>query len=145
MRGVALGASSMVLMAFAIVWVKPVLERHDVLFSTTVRLLGGLVALLALAFTTPERRQLARGAFRPNPAWRYAIPGAICGTYVSLLCWIAAFKYSPAGVAALLNQTSTLFIVLLAAKFLREPLTARVLVAVALALTGSVIVLLRLQ
>ncbi len=141
-RGLLLGGSSMMLMAFAIVWVKPVLERHDVLFSTGVRLTGGLLALSVMALSSPARRLSARAAFRPQPAWRFALPGAFLGTYVSLLCWIAAFKYSDAGVAALLNQTSTLFIVLLAATFLREPLTGRVAFAVALALAGSVIVLL---
>lgn len=141
--GFLLGTSSMVLMAFAIVWVKPVLERNDVLFSTGVRLTGGLVALVVMALTTERRRSAVRAAFRPQPAWRFALPGAFFGTYLSLICWIAAFKYSDAGVAALLNQTSTLFIVILAAKFLREPLTARVIVAVGLALTGSVIVLMR--
>lgn len=141
--GFLLGTSSMVLMAFAIVWVKPVLERNDVLFSTGVRLTGGLVALVVMALTTQRRRSAVRAAFRPQPAWRFALPGAFFGTYLSLICWIAAFKYSDAGVAALLNQTSTLFIVILAAKFLREPLTARVIVAVGLALTGSVIVLMR--
>jgi len=143
LSGFLLGTSSMVLMAFAIVWVKPVLERNDVLFSTGVRLTGGLVALVVMALTTQRRRSAVRAAFRPQPAWRFALPGAFFGTYLSLICWIAAFKYSDAGVAALLNQTSTLFIVILAAKFLREPLTARVIVAVGLALTGSVIVLMR--
>jgi len=143
LKGFVLGASSMLMMAFAIVWVKPVLERHDVLFSTGVRLTGGLLCLLALAVTTKARRRAALLAFRPQPAWRFAIPGAFLGTYLSLLLWIAAFKYSNAGVAALLNQTSTLFIVILAAVFLREPLTGRLVAAVGLALAGSVVVLLR--
>jgi len=143
LSGFLLGTSSMVLMAFAIVWVKPVLERNDVIFSTGVRLTGGLVALVVMSLTTRRTRSAVRAAFRPQPAWHFALPGAFFGTYLSLLCWIAAFKYSDAGVAALLNQTSTLFIVILAAKFLREPLTARVIVAVGLALTGSVIVLMR--
>ncbi len=141
-RGLLLGGSAMMLMAFAIVWVKPVLERHDVLFSTGVRLTGGLLALALMALSSPQRRRTTYAAFRPQAAWRFAIPGAFLGTYVSLLCWIASFKYSDASVAALLNQTSTLFIVLLAATFLREPLTGRVIIAVGLALTGSVIVLL---
>ncbi len=141
LAGLLLGGSSMVLMAFAIVWVKPVLERHDVLFSTGMRLTGGLIALAVMALTSQRRRSNVSAAFRPQFAWRFALPGALFGTYLSLLCWIAAFKYAEAGVVALLNQTSTLFIVILAAKYLREPLTARIVVAVGLALTGSVIVL----
>lgn len=143
LKGFLLGTTSMLLMAFAIVWVKPVLERHDVLFSTGLRLTGGLLSLALLGVSTSARRKASVAAFKPQAAWRYAVPGAFLGTYLSLLFWIAAFKYSSAGVAALLNQTSTLFIVILAAIFLREPLTGRVLLAVGLALTGSVVVLLR--
>jgi len=45
------------------------------------------------------------------------------GSYLSLLCWLAGFKYAQAGIAALLNQTSTVLIVLLAAIVLKQPLT----------------------
>ena len=63
------------------------------------------------------------------------------GTYVSILLWIGSFKYAPANIAALLNQTSTVFIILLAAVFLREPLTKRVGLAVLLAASGALLVL----
>jgi drug/metabolite transporter (DMT)-like permease len=57
------------------------------------------------------------------------------------MSWLAGFKYSRAGVAALLNQTSTVLIVLLAALFLQEPLTKLKLVAVGMAFAGAAIVL----
>jgi drug/metabolite transporter (DMT)-like permease len=67
--------------------------------------------------------------------------GTLFGSYLSLMAWLAGFKYSQAGVAALLNQTSTVLIVLLAAVFLKERLTRVKLVAVALAFTGAAMVL----
>jgi drug/metabolite transporter (DMT)-like permease len=141
-RGIGASALSMVLMAFAIVAVKPVLERHDVIYATTMRLVGGVFTLLFIGLASKQgRRDLVR-VFAPNPALRYALPGAVMGTYFSLLLWIGAFKYAKAGVAALLNQTSTLFIVVLAAIFLHERMTPRVMLAVASAAMGSLLVLL---
>jgi drug/metabolite transporter (DMT)-like permease len=140
-RGIAAGALSMVLMAAAIVFVKPILEHNDVVTCTTIRLLGGTVSLALFGLTSRANRRELAATFVPRPAWRFAVPGAIMGTYVSMLLWIGAFKYAPAGVAALLNQTSTLFIVILAAVFLRERPSPRVLAAVALASAGTLLVL----
>jgi len=139
--GAVCGAAGVVLMAIAIVAAKPILERTPVLWATTVRMLGGtgILALAALAHAG-SRTAIAR-AFRPGPAWGAAIAGSVLGTYVALLLWIAGFKYAPAGVAAILNQTSTLFIVVLAVVFLGERLTGRLLLALVLALGGSLLVL----
>ena len=49
-------------------------------------------------------------------------------------------KYAQAGAAAVLNQTSTIFVLLLATLFLREPFTPRKLVAAVLALGGIALV-----
>lgn len=140
--GVGTGVLAVVSMGLSIVWVKPLLASYDVLFATMVRLAGGLAALAPVVLFHPASRRRALRAFQPQRAWRYAVPGAIMGNYVSLLLWIAGFKYAPASVAAILNQTSTVFTVLLAAIFLAEPIDRRRAVAVALAVTGSVLVIL---
>jgi drug/metabolite transporter (DMT)-like permease len=141
-RGLVASASAMVMMAVAIVMVKPILERNDVLLCTTIRLFGGTLMLAVFALPFAKHRRELLHAFVPVRSWRYAIPGAIMGSYISMPLWIGAFKWAPAGVAALLNQTSTIFIVLLAAVFLRERAGARVYAAVALACAGSLLVLL---
>jgi drug/metabolite transporter (DMT)-like permease len=142
LRGLAYGATATLLMAFAIVWIKRTVEARDVLFVSSVRIAGGLFSLVLVSLFSAAGRASLRSAFQPSPALRFSLPGAVIGTYLGILFWIAAFKHAPAGVAALLNQTSTLFIVVLAAIFLKERLTARVATAVGLALTGSVVVLL---
>jgi drug/metabolite transporter (DMT)-like permease len=141
-RGTVASAFAIVLMALSIVAVKPILAHYNVLFATFVRLLGGTVALGLYALTSAERRAQLWQAFVPTRAWRHALPGAFMGTYISVLLWIGSFKYAPASIAALLNQTSTVFIVLLAALFLREPLTTRVSLSVLLAASGALLVLL---
>ena len=58
-----------------------------------------------------------------------------------LFCWLAGFKYAKAGVVALLNQTSTILIVVFAALFLKEPLTRLKVLAVIIAVIGAMLVL----
>jgi drug/metabolite transporter (DMT)-like permease len=142
LRGAAYSGVAVVMMALAIVWVKPIVEDHGLLWCTSVRVSGGLVAMGGRALLGRATRGRLAQAFRPQPSWRYTLPASVIGGYLSLVMWIGAFKYAPAGTAALLNQTSTLFTVLLAAVFLREPMTARLALAVLLACAGSLSVLL---
>ena len=67
--------------------------------------------------------------------------GTFFGSYLSLVCWLGGFKYSHADTAALLNQMSTVFIVILASLLLKEPLTRMKLAAVGMALLGAIIVI----
>lgn len=137
--GILAGAGAMASMALAIVYAKPVLERTSVYWATFVRLLIGHAALVLFALIRGRPRETFR-IFRPGPAWRSALPGAVLGTYVSLLLWVAGFKYASASVAAVLNQTSVIFAILLAALLLREPLTRRKIAAAALAFGGVLLV-----
>jgi drug/metabolite transporter (DMT)-like permease len=50
--------------------------------------------------------------------------------------WMAGYKYTEASVAAVLNETASVFIVLLAALFLHEGLDARRLLGVTCTLSG---------
>lgn len=140
--GVLTGMVSVVAMAVSIVAVKPIIEDHSVLWATSVRLAGGLLIMVAALPFAPVLRRESLRALWPHAGWRFALPGAFFGTYVALFAWIGGYKYTSATVASLLNQTSTLFIVAAATVFLGEKLTKRRASAVALALAGSLIVLL---
>ncbi len=136
--GIAIGLLAIALIAYAIVLVKPVLIRTPVAEATLLRLVAGTVPLVFWGLLT-DRRGVA-AVFRPCPAWKSAVPGGILSGYVSMMLWIAGFKYTQPGIAGALNQTSTIFAILLAAWFLKEALTPRKLLAVALALAGVVLV-----
>jgi drug/metabolite transporter (DMT)-like permease len=138
--GCALGASAMGTVAFAIVLVKPLLPHYPLAWMSVVRMAGGLAALLTLLPLHPDRRTVY-AVFRPQRGWTWMLLGTFFGSYLSLMAWLAGFKYSQASIAALLNQTSTVLIVLLAALVLHEPLTKVKLVAVSLAFAGAVMVL----
>jgi len=51
-------------------------------------------------------------------------------------------KYTNTGVAAILNQTSTIYILLFATLFLREPFSRRKATACGLASAGALLVIL---
>jgi len=134
-RGTVLGVLAFALMALGVVVAKPVLDRSPVLWSSTVRMVAGVAALLGLVVVSPGRRSVW-SAFRPSPSWRFAIPGSVLGAYLAMIVWIAGIKYTLASTASILNQTSAVFVLPIAAVVLHERITARKLVAVALALAG---------
>jgi len=138
--GILLGVGAMASIAFGIVLAKPVLERTDVLWATTVRQLASLAVLLPAALLAPARRRYI-AVFRPQASWRFSIPGTLLGSYVALLFWIAGMKHTAAGTAAVLNQTSTIHVLVFASLFLGERFTQRKAVAAVLALAGVGLVL----
>jgi drug/metabolite transporter (DMT)-like permease len=137
--GILWGAAAMATLTFGIVIAKPVLNHSPVLWATTIRQLASLLAMAPIALLTSKRKEVIK-AFTPTRTWKYTIPGTILGSYLALLCWIAGMKYTQAGAAAILNQTSTIFILLFATMFLGEKFTPRKLVASILAVGGILMV-----
>src|SRR5213076_2570134 len=82
--GVVFGVLAMVTMAASIVAAKPVLERSDAWWATTVRVSGGLVIPAFAALRASDRAGVRR-VFRPGPLWRAALPGTVIGTYVCMI------------------------------------------------------------
>jgi len=138
--GILLGLGAMASLSFGIVIAKPVLERSDVIWATTVRQLGSLVILVPAALLAPERRRYLQ-VFRPQASWRFSLPGTILGSYLALMFWIAGMKYAEVGTAAVLNQTSTIYILVFASLFLKERFTRRKALAAGLALAGVLLVM----
>jgi drug/metabolite transporter (DMT)-like permease len=137
--GTLFGVIAMVTVALGIVIAKPVLERSPVLWATTMRQIGALIAMVPVALVLPERREIA-GLFRPARNWRYSVPATLIGSYLALIFWIAGMKYSLAGPAAILNQTSSIYVLIFASIFLKEPFTARKVIASVLAVGGIAMV-----
>jgi drug/metabolite transporter (DMT)-like permease len=65
----------------------------------------------------------------------------VVGQGLSMLLWLGGYKYTKASVAAVLNETSSVFILLFAAWWLREPITRRGGVGVMLTMGGIVCML----
>ena len=137
--GIFWGVLSMVTLGIGIVIAKPVLNHSPVLWATAVRQIGTFLVMLPVALLLPSRKNIFSN-FRPMSSWKYMIPGTVIGSFLSLIFWIAGMKYTQAGIAAILNQTSSIHIIIMATIFLKEPLTKRKIAALILALIGILMV-----
>jgi len=141
MSGIFFGVAAMAIMAVSIVLMQPVLKRASVFWVTELRMLSALAVLLVMFAWQKDRRRLLA------PLWQkgsrhYAFWGALLGNLLSMTLWVGAFKFTSVNSAAVLNQTNTVFVVVLASVFLKETFTRRRLLATFLAVAGSLLVLL---
>ena len=138
--GIAFGVAAMISLSLGIVIAKPVLEHADVLWATAVRQLAALLGLIPMVLVQMKRREVLE-VFRPQRTWRFTLPGTLLGSYVALILWIAGMKYTQTGTAAILNQTSTIFILIMASLLLKEPFSRRKFGAALLTIAGIVLVI----
>ena len=138
--GIALGLAAMGFLGFGIVLAKQVLTGANVIWATAVRQFGSLLVLIPVSLLQKDRVKTWR-VFVPSPSWKFSLPGTILGSYAGLILWIAGMKLIPAGKAAILNQSSTLYILLLATLILKEPFGMRKGMAAVLSITGVLLVI----
>lgn len=139
-KGFALGVLSIVLMACAIVMVKRVLEAQPLMWVTALRIAGAVGGLFVVALLSGNLHRLrARGA---RFDWRLLLAAAFVGQCLSMVLWLAGYKFTQASIAAILNETASVWIVLLAWLWLKEPLGRRGAVGVSLTLGGVVTMML---
>jgi drug/metabolite transporter (DMT)-like permease len=134
--GMIFGVLAMFFVAIGIVIVKPVLATGSVVWATLVRIVGGTVPLGFVIPLLPGRRAILKPLLvRAN--WKAMVPASFFGSYFSLILWMGGMKYAKVSVAAALNQLNTIFIVVLAAVFLKERLSLWKVAAVILAFVGA--------
>jgi len=137
--GMTVALLSMALMALGIVIATPVIRQMAILWATLIRFGAGAVALALFSLLTSDGKRHWK-VFQPSAAWKYAVPASILGAYLSLVFWMMGFKYTHAAIAAVLNQTSLIFAIILAAAVLKEPFGTRKVAAVGLAGAGVVVI-----
>ena len=137
--GILLGILAMATMAVGIVIVKPILDRSPILWLTEVRLMGGIIILIFVLLFHPGRRKIISPRL-DRQSWIYTISGSFVGSYVAMVLWLAGMKYTKASIAAALNQTANIFIFIFAAWLLKEPITPRRIVGIALGVSGAFMV-----
>lgn len=141
-RGFLFGIAAILLMAVAIVMVKRVLEGQPLLWVVALRLVGGVLGLGVLFAWHRQRLLPEISATAPRLRWRFLITGALLGQYISMMLWLAGYKYTKASVAAILNESASIFIVVLAWLFLHEGMSVRKLIGVTCTLSGVACMLL---
>jgi drug/metabolite transporter (DMT)-like permease len=125
--------------AYSVLLLRPVMESHPVVPIALVRFTTGIIfsaaAIVYLNGYSELRETMAKGFGHV-----YLLAGSFLGTFLSVIFWLSGYKYTLAGRAAIYNQLSTIFIIILAAIFLKEVMTTKKWAAVSLALLGAFIV-----
>ncbi len=140
-RGLIEATLAVLVMAAGVVMAKPLLERYDFLWIVMLRIVGGLLGMLLFM---PSARDLKgiRAAFAGVRHWPHVIAGSVVGTYISMLLWLAGYKYTKASIAAVLNEMAAVFILVLAAIFLHDRLRPSQFAGSVVAIAGVLLVVL---
>ena len=140
-KGSLFAASSVFLNASSVVVIKPILEGDGFFWLVSLRMLAGLFGMWVYLFIRGQVQQTVSEIASPGHNWKGIAAASIFGGYIALLFWLAGFKYTEASTASVLNETSTIFIVLMAWVFLKERLSWRKIIGVMMTFVGVVIFL----
>lgn len=137
-RGMVWATAGLFSMAAGIVMIKPVFDHVPLFWLILVRLGAGSVAsAIMFLFVKDKARELRLITDSPRRGMLFI--ACLLSAYVSMILWVAGYKYNDAGTTAILNQTSTIFTVVLAAILLKERLTTIKVVGTALAVVGVLV------
>ena len=142
--GIILGIFAIILIAGSIVMLKRLLEDTNVLWASFARVLAGTLGLYLVVLLSPGRKRLLAELY-PSKTWFSALPASVAGNYIAMIAWLAGMKYTMVSIAAVLNQLSTVFIFILAAIFLKEPVTLPRVSATILAVSGAILATMSVQ
>ena len=144
-NGIALGLLAMAFTAIAVLLVKPLMAEGGtaipVVQVALFRLVAGLTGA-ALILGVGGRLRGTFAVLRKDFPWVPFFAASFIGGYLAMFIWLAGYKYADASTAGVLNQTSTLFTVLLAAVFLKERLTLKKCLGALVAFSGVAMIFL---
>ena len=137
--GILFGIMANILTAYSVLIIKPIMKNNSVIYIALYRFSIGLFFGILINILKSGIKQVIQ-KFKQGLTNQYVILGAFLGTYLSVIFWLAGYKYTLAGRAAIYNQLSTVFIIILARVFLKEPMTSKKIIGVSLAIFGAMIV-----
>ena len=129
--------------ALGIVMIKPLSNEVPFFWLILIRSFGGMVAMLVYGLVLKKSLAIFHVVKKKGGKW--LIVGAFIGQYVSMMVWVAGYKYTSASIASILNETASIFILLLSWLMLGEKIDRRKLVGIGITMTGVVFVLLLKQ
>ena len=137
--GILFGIMANILTAYSVLIIKPIMKNNPVVYVALYRFSVGLFFGIIVNLIKSRTKTIIQ-KFKQGLTNQYVILGAFLGTYLSVIFWLAGYKYTLAGRAAIYNQLSTVFIIILARIFLKEPMTSKKVIGVSLAIFGAIIV-----
>ena len=144
--GMLIGFLAVILMGLAIVITKPVLDKTNgavdaQMWIILYRLLPGLVfSYFVMSYKMGPKEIVNQLSIRW--LWKYLFLGSFLGTFIGLSLWLLGMANTTASVASLLNQTSTFFIALFGWLIVKEQISTKMWLAIAIAMTGTYVILL---
>jgi drug/metabolite transporter (DMT)-like permease len=137
--GLGIGLLAVVASAAGLVMIKKLLDRSPLIWVVEIRLVGGVVGLIAFLPFVQNRRAVISSMFSKR-GFKYTLLGSLLGAYLGMVFWLAGMKYTLVSIATALSQTSNLLIFAFAALLLKEPITSRRLAGILMALAGALLI-----
>lgn len=144
-RGIGFGIVAAIALALGAVLSRAVLATTNIspLWAALLRLIGGVLSLLPWAW---HRQKRSDTKFRVSTLFSLKIIGAVffaafAGTYLGIWLQQTAIKFTAAGIALTLTNTSPLFVIPIAL-CMGERVSNRAILGVAVALCGVALLLL---
>ena len=138
-RGFVFATLAVFFTALGIVIIKPVSTELPFFWIILIRSFGGMIAMVLYGLAL--RQPLTVSHILKAKGGMWLILGTFLGQYVSMMIWVAGYKYTSASVASILNETASVFILLLSWIFLKEHLNFRKVIGVLITITGVLFVL----
>ncbi len=125
--------------ALGIVMIKPVSNELPFFWIILIRSFAGYITMAAYGLILKKPQSILHVIKAKGGKW--LIIGAFIGQYISMMVWVAGYKYTSASIASILNETASVFILILSWLMLGEHLTKRKVLGVMITISGVVMVL----
>ena len=137
--GVLFGVIAHIFTAYSVLIVKPIMLNNSIVFVALYRFGAGLLATIFILLIKNGYKSII-STLRQGLKDKYILWGSFMGTYLSVIFWLAGYKYTLAGRAAIYNQLSTIFIIILARIFLKESFNFKKIIGLIFAIIGAILV-----
>lgn len=137
-RGMIYGLISILLMSFAVILTKKGLAEVSTLYATFIRMLAGTVGMLMVGIVTRRLGGWVSPFKDVKLIWKFTLSVCVI-TFGGFWLAIVAFKYTSVAVANSLISTEPIFVLPVAAIFLKEKITAQAIAGAVIATIGVIV------
>ena len=137
--GLLFGVTAHIFTAYSVLIVKPIMLNNSIVFVALYRFGAGLFATIFILLIKNGYKSII-STLKEGFKDKYILWGSFMGTYLSVIFWLAGYKYTLAGRAAIYNQLSTIFIIVLARIFLKESFNFKKIIGLIFAIIGAILV-----
>ena len=143
-QGILYAIGSIAMMALGIVMIKPILNTVSnqpqlQIWIAGYRLISGVLVSAVIMFYANYKKNILNVLY-DKKLWPPLIIGSVLATYLGIAMWVMGMSMTAASISSILNQTSTIFIMIFAWIFLGEPLTKRRILSIVIAMIGAYLV-----